>query len=46
MYTNFGELGDAVRDLVEQYSMKSKGNANIQSLGNFFACNFANGRNR
>lgn len=32
MYTNFGELGDAVRDLVEQYSMKSKGNANIQSL--------------
>ena len=33
MYANFGDLGVAVKQLVDEYQDKSKGNTNIQTIG-------------
>ncbi len=33
MYSNFGDLGVAVKDLLETYSKKSKGHGDVNSIG-------------
>jgi hypothetical protein len=33
MYANFGDLGVAIKQLVDEYQDKSKGNTNIQTIG-------------